>query len=87
MAIPLTILDAMVICGLDDTQLAGNRWEGRTKAEHMTGILQEGKLLDLDLEDEDFLADYKWVIDSELISQMEDTVDAGSYIGMELGIR
>jgi hypothetical protein len=35
MAIPLTVLDAMVICGLDKTQLAASCWEGRTKAERM----------------------------------------------------
>jgi hypothetical protein len=62
------------------------KWNATTSNLDLTGI-QQGKLFDLELEEEEFIDDYRRVIDSELEPHMEDSVEAGSYVGMELGIR
>jgi hypothetical protein len=55
---------------------------------NLTGI-QQGKLLDLEHEDQDFVDEYTRVIDNPDVPHMEDLVSASatSYVGMELGIR
>ena len=51
-------------------------------------IIQQGKLLSLDDEDEEFIQEYSRVIDSEDVKHIDDLrVGEDNYIGMELGIR
>ena len=50
-------------------------------------IIQQGKLLNLDMENEEFIEDYKRVIDSELLPHAEEQGGQQNYVGMELGIR
>ena len=52
-------------------------------------VIQQGKLLSLEDEDEQFIQDYSRVIDSEHVKHIDDLhIGAdNNYIGMELGIR
>ena len=52
-------------------------------------MIQQGKLLSLEDEDEEFIQDYSRVIDSEHVKHIDDLhIGAdNNYIGMELGIR
>ena len=51
-------------------------------------LIQQGKLLSLDDEDEDFIASYNRVIDSKDVKHIDDLrIGEDNFIGMELGIR
>ena len=51
-------------------------------------LIQHGKLLSLDDEDEDFISDYNWVIDNKSLKHVDDLkIGQDTFIGMELGIR
>ena len=51
-------------------------------------LIQQGKLLSLDDEDDDFVAQYNRVIDNEAINHVDDLrIGEDHFLGMELGIR
>ena len=51
-------------------------------------VIQDGKLLSLDDEDEQFREDFNRVIDSEHVKHVDNLrIDDDNFIGMELGIR
>lgn len=49
--------------------------------------IQEGKLLNLDMESQDFIDEYRRVISDESLPEAEDQLGHQNYIGMEVGIR
>jgi len=51
-------------------------------------LIQTGKLLSLDNEDEEFIAEYSRAVDSKDVKHVEDIrIGGDKYIGMEVGIR
>ena len=51
-------------------------------------LIQEGKLLSLDDEDQDFIDNYNRVIDSQDVKHVEDLkIREDNFVGMEVGIR
>ena len=51
-------------------------------------LIQQGGLISLDDEDEDFISDYNRVIDDKSLNHVDDLkIGQDNFIGMELGIR